>query len=292
MLTFSYINCFESPTHIRRAKLLDEKAFWCECSRCLGPDYARGIRCKQACKHAGDVSVTSISCNGYLLNTNQSSEWTCSTCKQTLRGDSINEWIIEIENQLTAKLNKLKQLSLESVTLSTLDEFSEEVLTYVSHTHYLMIEFWAFYNTIGASISHYISQQLRERSALQASSLADMSREVLEKTILSGTRLLSCIECVAARCLGDCVETMTSQRRVAEELKQQQQVVLPLQKLARHDPVNEAAHYAVWLFNDLRKYDIKLAKAFANRYVSVLYSSYGPDDPDVKAMKILINLKI
>jgi hypothetical protein len=45
-VTFSYLEkLFETPTHMRRAKLMASKSFLCKCERCIGPDFCRFLRC-------------------------------------------------------------------------------------------------------------------------------------------------------------------------------------------------------------------------------------------------------
>lgn len=283
ILTFSYINCFESPTHIRRAKLKDEKAFHCDCRRCLGPDYSRGIRCSEVTKHSSrnklggkkSKNEKKYHCQGFLLNSNQSNEWICNKCETIFSHPFIAIWIKNKEEELSAKLDAFKTSSgVNSMAFNALDEFAKEMLQFLSRVHYLMMEFWGFYNTIAATMCHYM-EVLLEKQCKHIKGKDDVNkntekllhnRDMMQRTISSGMELLKCIECVAADCVGDCLLKGCHHE---------------------HDPVNDTAHYVVWIFKDLCKFDPTQAKLFASRYVSVLHSNYGPDDPDVKLMMSL-----
>ncbi|KAL3912747.1 MAG: hypothetical protein SGARI_000997 [Bacillariaceae sp.] len=81
MLSFSYLaleSLAHTPTHIRREQLFQSKTFVCKCDRCLGPDYARQIRCFNKSKE--------LRCGKFMTCQHDGSSetnlpvWTCGEC--------------------------------------------------------------------------------------------------------------------------------------------------------------------------------------------------------------------
>jgi len=73
-ISFCYLDLSSVPTHIRRKRLMETKDFFCQCSKCMAPDFEYGFKC-----------TYNDNCSGVKLcvKISESSEtsWRCQICR-------------------------------------------------------------------------------------------------------------------------------------------------------------------------------------------------------------------
>lgn len=183
---FSYIGggkkLFQTPTHQRRQKLMQTKAFFCRCPRCLAPDNTRSIRCTNCdedrfvpCRYNDEAANEE---NQFNIPT-----WKCTKCEIEYDRDETQEKETQIEQRLEALVGSKDQAVVES--LQQLVEQSTKIL---SPVHYLTVQ---------------ALEALTEKSAQTAKSGDATNKAQLYLTAVeAGIRVVLANECLASGCPG------------------------------------------------------------------------------------------
>jgi len=106
-VSISYLGLvYETPTHVRRKKLYRSRGFLCQCSRCMGLDYARQIHCPN--------NKTNHCSTFIICTTNDGTEppiWTCKTCGQLDRNtnDMVSAHEREVKQAFLANYSVVSQ---------------------------------------------------------------------------------------------------------------------------------------------------------------------------------------
>lgn len=259
MVTFSYLDkLFETPTHIRREKLLETKNFLCKCDRCLGPDYARQIRCPNS------------TCTKFIKCTNDGSGvsiWSCDNCgilqdvqvKLEKEEMSMKRRMIEVEQEMMA--------NCMVVPLSRIESLIDTIANRFGPIHFLTLQARESHARLCASKAAEI-ESLPARG-LPPHVLAHVKRQFgsAEQMRLAsakmGLSIAHACECIAAGCDGAGCE---------------------VESRPKHEPVYQTGEAVFFASQDLIKchrrwplYAIRMVK----RYLPMMRILYGEADTDV-----------
>ena len=123
VVTFSYIaGLYNTPTDKRREKLMQSKSFYCECSRCMGPDYCRYVQCT-GCQQSY------VPC---IYDEHRKPTWTCMVC-------GIRDDIGPKEKHVVDRLKSLEVRSADD-DLKPLQDLVKDAANMLSPVHYVTIK--------------------------------------------------------------------------------------------------------------------------------------------------------
>lgn len=258
MITFPYINnLWEDPTHLRRKKLQDSRSFLCKCSRCMGPDYLRLMKCKNC---AEGLLVCTYSQDG-------SASWRCKTCTiiASKKGCEVREkYFDDIISQIDMKL---MMLGLQSVSLDTVQSNVDRIEQELSPLHFLSLKARNQYVKICASKAYDIEgnidmvpQHFRRNFITQLGDPKKLRRDAANSAI----KVVQSIECIAAECLS-CLRDLDN---------------------ACHEAVYEAVMIMFHCSQDLIGCPANRwppnAKLMVERYLPLMKIQFGAEDLDVR----------
>jgi hypothetical protein len=261
MITFSYITeLLETPTHIRRIRLIETKEFLCRCPRCMGPDFSRAISCNK-CK-GGDVVLCTDPKGG-------SPSWSCSGCGEL---DSVEKQRIHtLENEIKQNLDDLDFKMRMDLTGCLPSEFEKEVIHTSSELHphhYLTLRSMKMYILLCASQA--AEMENLSNSGYPRSMVASIHRKFgtpakhRSEAARMGISIVEKLECIAVGCNGP-----ESTGRCTKQ----------------HAPVQDACLLAFHAAQDMIQCSSSVWPAngpgTVHRYIPAMRLQYGKEDEDV-----------
>lgn len=194
-ICFAYIDGLaETPTYQRRARLITEKSFLCQCSLCMAPDFTRIATCLH-CKAAHPCA------SRYSTDP----EWQCANCL------AIGNTITRLEQDLEKAFGAVKSMLTTRISTLVLVKLRNECTVKLSPTHFLALESWSELARLYASkaveagqramFGHLVHPLVRAR--LSADDSEGLSVEQLrQQAAICGLRSISLRECVLHQCRG------------------------------------------------------------------------------------------
>ena len=177
--TFSYIGggkaLYQTPTYKRREKLLETKSFWCNCSRCSGPDYCRSIQCTTAscgsvvpCIYQDDDDDGGGRCKAM---------WTCQSCGVEHNSDDNELKEKQLADRLEALLQRDEEIHSDK-KIQQLQDLIQDAKRLLSPVHHITVK------------------------ALETLAQWSASTENPKIAAEAGLQVVLACECVAAGCPG------------------------------------------------------------------------------------------
>ena len=257
MVTFSYIDeLLETPTHIRRTKLIDTKSFLCRCSRCLGPDFSRPFSCNKCS-------------GGVVLCTDPQGDspvWSCSGCGAGME----KEHIETLENEFKKDLDGWDCTMMNNLAECPTSIFKKQIARASSKLHphhYHTLRSMTTYIRLCAS--HSFQMEKLSVSRYPRSLVASIHRKIGTPTELRseaakmGVSIVEKLECIAAGCNGP-----ESTGRCTE-----------------HAPVQYACQLAFHVAQDMMQCPRSTWPAngryTVHRYIPAMRRQFGEEDVDV-----------
>jgi len=200
VLSFSYIskNLYKIPTYKRRYFLQNTKAFFCECERCIGPDYCRVVQCPGA----GGKCQKRLACI-YHPKTYQPT-WACPDCggnperntELQSRENLLEERLttLNLQEWMTSDDKEVKEGKIHDYFPPTaLQTIAKEASQALSPTHHITITALELLATI-------YSQQARQQKQQQIK----LSASLRLLAVTAACQAIAASECVASGCTGCC----------------------------------------------------------------------------------------
>jgi len=265
MITFPYLDdVWETPTHVRREKLLESKSFVCRCIRCTGPDYARPFSCNK--------------CDGALLcmdGADDSPVWSCSGCGGN---DNAIAGFLQSEKEIEGELDQWESKMMMDISQCAPNAFKRQITKASKKLHphhYLTIRAMKTYVRLCASQAVHMTQL--SSSGYPPKVVAQVLRkfgkpsDLRSEAASMGITLVLTLECIADGCLGHGVLG---------------------RPITEHMPVQEAVQLIFYAAQDLmecpRSTWAKDAQAVVNRYIPAMRLQYGDSDEDVAKVELAI----
>ena len=243
IISFSYINPRLS-TEDRRALLMREKDFFCECSKCAGYDHNRGLAC----------NVNGCKGYKYYKKTNFLSQfsWKCCVCGDDgdLPLDCLQrEYDLMITFQTIVESSKILEKGIEQ-----LSELLKKANSHLAPTHYLIPNIYLEFSKIHASIANRLKyHEIALKSRLDA--------------VVAHLKVFSLLECADSNC---------SKGLNCNENHQPVQYVTSYALWSFMDLINVIKSQNIQFIENIPFYLERL-----QRYIPYLIIEYGKKDPDV-----------
>lgn len=197
LVTFSYLaDLLETPTNERRQLLMETKSFWCQCERCLGPDYCRCIQCPTC----PNTTKNKLPCQ-YIQGVTE--YWECDACGMlealplVLQERELAQTLQAIDRAIEQRQDFNTQ---SDYTPAALQELVHECATTLSPAHHLTVKALRLLVTVATSGAYVHMKQLivRGLSLDQNASVYQFFRT----SVVAGFQLVLAGECVAEGCAG------------------------------------------------------------------------------------------
>lgn len=204
MLTISFIPDTEiwKSTAARQEYLLEHQFLDCKCTRCIGPDYARAMRCP--------------ACSKKILRHSQPHIfWLCESCSQELNDSDMP---MHAESLMSEYITTLfQQENYENVDLQALLRHCHSTLgafhfLSINVVYLILVQFW---NTDPASARPLLPKRL---AANLAESLADWFIELLPRSMPTAQMCRFAAAILAAYGGPDHIEAMTRLDAIAQSV--------------------------------------------------------------------------
>jgi hypothetical protein len=261
MITFSYITeLLETPTHIRRIRLVETKAFLCRCPRCMGPDFSRAVSCSK-CRNS-DVVLCTDPKGG-------SPSWSCSGCGEI---DCVEKQRIDtLENKIKQNLEDWDYQMMRNLSNCLPCEFEKKVVRTSSELHphhYLTLRSMKMHVRLCASQA--VQMENFSKSRYPQSMVASIHRRFgtpdrhRSDAARMGISLVEKLECIAVGCNGP-----ESTGRCTKQ----------------HAPVQDACQLAFHAAQDMMQCSSSVWPAngpgTVHRYIPAMRLQFGKEDEDV-----------
>lgn len=195
IVSFSYLDdLWETPTHLRRKKLQNERSFLCNCNRCVDTDHLRKMQCE--------------SCRGSLLcsyDTKQVPSWHCEKCQGITDRASCEKREAEIEETNRSYDMKMMMGGIHSFPLKALESHIQKAEKILHPHHYLVIQALNSYIRLCASKAADIESV---PTYMRATILARVAqnfgdpKQMRSKAASAAFQKVLKIECIASGCDG------------------------------------------------------------------------------------------
>lgn len=264
LITFNYLSALLISTEARRDKLLREKNFFCVCSKCIRPDYTRGIVCDkcEAIAPASQLQLEKASLSPSVKlclqeDVTSSPLWTCLHCgdngvPRNLKHErTFDNWLILFKAKVA------KGVQPQHVTeIRTQIEAAEKLLC---RTHHLVLELYSELSMVAASAAACLEQL--------APKLSEMNRL---DSMAASCDFIQIVECMAAECL--CGVGCTTS----------------------HPPQVDAIQQVLWSCMDAQKSGSECLTRMrcidiGAKYRSLLMNTFGKQDKDVLSILRMIH---
>lgn len=264
-VTVPYINkLLTTPTFERREKLMQEKAFLCECVRCKAPDYCRVLRC------------TVRKCGGYTRLHNGT--WHCNECASTSKESGLTAAESAIENQHAQNERLIHGGGLTpfgSRRLDTMIEQIQRARKVLSPTHYLVMRLLTQLETASSSLLHSRKQmhalEMNNPQILRRMGMPDVEDEEAIRTIGldAACQVIRAAECAAAGCVG-CSTEPSPHPQVYE---------------------SQIAKLAFFMGQDLCEASLETRRRFhqsIEKQLPIIEIWLGDEDEDLRNLKVMV----
>jgi len=176
-ISISYQGCiYEQPRHFRQAFLHENKAFWCQCTRCLSWDECNPI----ACPYCTD---------GIMFQSGATLKWSCLSCQLVCpeTDDKIRDQLAELAAyaaQLESVRGRLQQGDLPRAWMACV-ELTETAAVTLSPLSYLHMMTYQLVSQAATSLARmWMKQQGMPVTHPNVSSLLSMSGMAMLKRVL------------------------------------------------------------------------------------------------------------
>jgi hypothetical protein len=278
VVSSSYLSdLFETPTPERREILLHTKSFYCNCDRCLGPDYCRFARCP-SCNSMVPCQYKKDSMNPY---------WECSSCGDVgdnalRREGEFSVALQSVERTIQYKKNYNAQTEYSPAVLK---EFVADCVSELSPTHHLTIKALRLLLNVCTAraytrIKHLVIRGIAYDTDLRVCSL-------FRQSVLAGFQLVAACECVAEGCAG-CTTSRVPVVGENETTKNNGNGSISFAHAPLHDRATPMRHILDNLLQIPAQYWPPSAVSIASRYIPLLESKFCPTEVEEYNTKIVL----